>query len=261
MLQQSKRHTTILALLSALATIILFPPIACGADQNTEITLSTSEEGWPPYIITTDEGPNNHGIMVDVMREITSTPDKTVVLAHFPEKRCQLLLKEGHVDAMPKAKEWVEDPSLFYWTDSVISSSDVLVSRRGECPPAKPEALTGKTIGVVLGYHYPTLAPLFKDGIIKRHDAHNTTNLMRMVKRGHIDIAVTNRHVAEWIIKNNDDMSAVEFSFSNRPIASAPYRFAFTKTWPCEKFIQLFNMELEAMKMDGRLQAIVKKYK
>lgn len=261
-------NPTTLAVLLVLTTFMLGGtplPESQASDADTagkSIRLAAPPEGWPPFvIINPDNVQHSTGIMVDVMREAGRNRGWQVTFNTFPEKRSRRMLEEGNIDAYPKAKEWVKKPGIYRWTDPVVISSDVLVFRADLFPPAGPPKLRDLSVGVVHGYVYPTLAPLFQSGVLKRYSATGTEQLLRMVQRGHIDVAVTNRFVAEWIIKNNDDLDSKFLRFTETPIDSAPYRFAFTKTWDTGPLVDQFNRELEKLKKSGRLEQIFNKYK
>lgn len=249
-------------LFSALAAALLvWCAIPAAADELKELTICSPKEGWPPFIIPEDELGQERGIMIDVLREAASRNGYTIKIVHLPEKRAQMVLKEGGVDAHPKAMEWVDNPDDFNWTDPIVESTDVVIIRRHNERSEVPRTLTGFNLGVMLGYVYPALEEYFQDGSIKRRDARTTESLLRMVLRDHVDAAVTNQHVANWIIHNNDDLSHDDFVVGDKPIDSAPYRFAFTKAWYSLEFIKLFNRELKIMKKDGTFETILNRYK
>ena len=98
------------------------------AERYGTITLSVPPQGWPPYVIQNESDEKPEGILADVLREIALAEGYELRLVFYPEKRGHMLLQEGRVDVIPKAMEWVEDPSTFLWTDPVIDSADVVVS-------------------------------------------------------------------------------------------------------------------------------------
>ncbi|QGY40660.1 transporter substrate-binding domain-containing protein [Pseudodesulfovibrio cashew] len=240
----------------------LFGPGALSAFAEKEkIILAVPQTGWPPYVIPADNQGGDRGIMIDIMREVTRRDGRELTLVHLPEKRALMQLREGTVDALPKAMEWVDDPESFRWTTPVTSSSDYILFRKEWRLFTTPNAMTGLNVGTILGYTYPTLEDRFRDGSILRRNANSTESLMRMLQRGHVDVAVANKIVAEWIIRNNDDLGKDDFRFSEKPIHTAPYRFAFTKTWDCREFIKTFDREFETMRKDGSLKAILEQYR
>lgn len=239
-------------------SFLLAPARGLCADQT--LIIGAPPEGWPPFTIAQDS-PLGYGIMTEVLTQICTAHGLEVTMAYFPEKRSRMMLLKGEIHAYPKAREWVSRPEDFDWTDPIVTSSDVLVFSRHRFPEGAPESIRGFTVGAILGFNYPPLQPMFDNKTITRSDAKSTESLMRMLLRGHIDVAVTNRYVAEWIIGNNADMTADDYIITETPIGSAPYRFAFTKARDYSRVIDIFNRELAAMKQDGRLQAIIEKYK
>lgn len=264
----SSKHLDLHIFLFALLTLFVIISTQRASAEGTTSTpeyrliVAAPQEGWPPFIIIDpNDVQQSKGIMFDVMREAARNEGWDIQFATFPEMRSQMMLQEGKIDAYPKAREWVETPGVFRWTDPIITSSDVLVFRNGHFPESGPAKLRDLDVGVVHGYAYPTLDPLFQSGVLKRHSATSTEQLLRMVQRGHIDVAVTNRHVAEWIIRNSKTLNPDALLFTKTPLDSAPYRFAFTKAWDSNPCIDSFNRELEAMKKDGRFDEIINRYK
>lgn len=227
--------------------------------RGDSIIMAVPAKGWPPYIVT-EKKP--HGIMVDVMRQIAATADVKLECATYPDMRALIRLRDGRVDAYPKSREWVVDPDNYLWTDPVLDSQDVLIFRKGNIWNFdQPHQRDGKRIGCVLGYRYPGLEPLFTSQTIKRASAPDSRTMLRMLSRRRTDAAVINKNVAIWRMNTTPDLRAEDFVFSDKPLASAPYAFAFTRTREWTAFIAHFNRELAAMKKDGRLRAILNKYR
>lgn len=223
------------------------------------LIVGTPPEGWPPFIIPDGEE-GMLGIMGDVITVIAKKAGMTIQFEFLPEKRLQLYLKDGTIDAYPKAMEWVPDPTFYRWTDDILDVSDIVITQKVSTKSSIPATLLGLNVGVVHGYTYPKLEDSFQDGSIRRHNANSTENLLCMLDHGHVDAILTNPIVANWIIRQTPTLERDRFLYSTTPLDSAPYRFAFTKGWNSQPFINFFNAELKAMKKDGRLQAIINKY-
>lgn len=231
-------------------------------DIPNTLVMGSPPKGWPPFSIVGEHPHPHKGIMIDVIKEITARLGYNLKFAFFPEKRNRMMLAEGKIHAYAKAMEWVEDPSVFLWSDPIVTSVDILISRaNAPVQFTSIHELARRSIGSVYGFSYPALDEAFASGTIHHHTSKDTESILRMVQRGHIDGAVTNRHVAEWIIRNQPDMTLSEFVFSSTPIGSAPYRFAFCNTPKWMRFLADFNRELASMKEDGRLQSILERYK
>ena len=226
------------------------------------LVFASPKTGWPPFIITTKNASCCRGIMPDVLTEICTALEYDMAVEYYPEKRCQMLLAEGRIDVFPKSPKWVDDPSAFLWTEPVLNVSDVIVYPR-ESPVrfSTPHDLEGLNIGTIHGFIYPTLTPFFERDIIHRHNTFSTRSLMYMLVRGHVDGVVTSRQVAKWIIKEEADLTAEQFGCSETAVDSAPYGFAFARGKGWEPFIETFNRELKAMRRDGRLEAILNRYR
>jgi polar amino acid transport system substrate-binding protein len=245
----------LLLALAATCFLIAGPAIA----KDDSMVMAIPAKGWPPYIIA-EKTPR--GIMVDVMRQIAATANLEIQFINYPDKRALMRLCDGTVDAYPKSRDWVTAPDEFLWTDPVLESQDLLLFRKGEkWDFDRPQEGSGEKIGCVLGYRYPVLKPFFASDKIKRVNAPNSRSMLLMLSRGRTDAAVVNKNVALWLMEDTFELSGNDFEFADHPLETAPYAFAFTQKKEWKPFIAHFNRELAAMKKDGRLQAILDKYR
>lgn len=241
--------------------LVLCPLMASGMDHSNTIVLGSPPHGWPPYIMPESMPGPGKGIMPEILRTVAEEHGYTVKMAYYPEKRGRLMLRNGTIDAYCNSKKWMQHPDSYRWTTKVITSEDVIVcSKKHPLLFESPEDLHGKDIGVVLGFSYPTLETQFKKHTIHRHYAPSTEHLLQMVSRGHIDGVVTNRIVANWILHTNQTFHANDFHISDATVDSAPYGFVFSNSRNWSDFISIFNKELNAMREDGRLAAILAQY-
>ncbi len=234
-------------------------PAAHATPGNKEIIVGFNNVSWPPYLV---EEPNGkiHGIMIDVMKAIASKHGLSVKITPLPEKRAIRGMAGGDIDAYTKAKEWVDDPNAYLWTDPVLDSTDVLIFPKDRPIHFEtPDDLKGKKIGAILGYRYPLLVPYFADGRINRDDVKKDSLMLAKLLKGRDDAAIINKHVALWVIRQNPEFKG-KFAFSEKPVGTAGCRFMFTPKQSWGPFIEIFNKELAAMKGDGRLEAIIRKY-
>jgi ABC-type amino acid transport substrate-binding protein len=117
-----------------------FIPAAHATPENKEIIVGFNNVAWPPYLLKETNG-KIHGIMIDVMKEIASKHGFSVKITPLPEKRAIRGIAGGDIDAYSKAKEWVENPEAYLWTDPVVDSTDVLIF-----PKDRPVDLRRRTI-------------------------------------------------------------------------------------------------------------------
>jgi len=248
--------------ISGLAIILcIFNSFAFGSPQNKTITISYPKAGWAPYLLVNDN--NNKGIMIDVLSIITDQLGYKLLIQPLPTKRTSMYLEIGGADCRPKAREWVDNPDEYYWTDSIVTSEDIFIFRKGDFAninTAKDiEQSNIKVVGTILGYKYPSLETVFSTGKVSRHDIKSTPLLIHFLNLKRADVIISNKFVAEWVIKNDKRLTSNMFRFSP-PIAAAEFRFQCSNNHDWKPFILQFNKELAKMRADGRLQEILDKY-
>ena len=248
----------LMIVLAAAPAAQISPAPAAAAEA---ITLTTPPNGWEPFINAPDRQSGHGGILVDVFRAIVEQLGYDCRLVSNPEKQGLMMVRQGRVDAAPKAEEWVSGPDRYLWTDPIVTSTDTVVSRTTTpVAYAVPDDLKGRTVGVVTGFKYPSLTPLIDSGAVRAVRATTVEELLILLMQGRIDCAVANGPVAKWVIKRRGDINPENVVFSRKPLDTAPLRFAFTGGDKWKPFIKRFNAELAAMRQDGRMAAILNHY-
>lgn len=228
--------------------------------QNKEIKINIGEHGWPPYLIAKHIG-SNKGIMLDVLSIIAKSEGYKVTILRLPSKRGSMMLDKGLIDVRAKAKKWVKDPDKYFWTDAIVNSTDLLIYKKAlPLRFSKISDLYNRKIGAHRGYIYPILEKKFNNNSIIRVDANSIEKMLKMLINNRTDAAIVNKYVALYTIKKNQKYKN-KFKFSKMKIGEEGYRFMFTSWYKWKPFIDKFNEELKKMKKDGRLKAIIEKYK
>ncbi|MBT6447353.1 MAG: transporter substrate-binding domain-containing protein, partial [Flavobacteriaceae bacterium] len=126
------------------------------------IVFNTTPKGYPPYMIK-EAGKKESGIMVEVLQIIATKHGYILETKGVPTKRVEKLLKIGDLDATARAKEWVNNPENYEFTDVIVRARDVLFSlKKTPITFRSIEDLFDKDIGTHLGYKYPMLKTYFK---------------------------------------------------------------------------------------------------
>lgn len=225
------------------------------------LILGSPEEGWPPYHIP-DPGDDRSGIMPDILTQAAAALGLPVVVRRYPDKRCMKMLEEGTIDAYTKAYEWVEEPERFAWSRGVVLSEDMILLRAGgTLRYSRPSDLRGLRVGTVLGYGYPRLEALFAGGGVLRDDAPGVVFMLRKLAGGRTDAAVSNRLVAQWVMRNDPALAARGLVFADTPLDCAWFRYVFTRVRDWGPTIAGIDAEIERMRRDGRLDAILARYR
>ena len=215
----------------------------------------------PPYYIAGSKDRNN-GILMDVLRAVTGPLDCTVTTMRLPDKRGWYMLTHGGVDVYATAKEWIEAPDQFLWTDPFMANEDVLVYRAGSPQSyTGPESLYGKAVACIKGFVYPTLEDSFGPNRITRIDATSPEAMLELLLRGRADAVVINRTEIQWLFRTRQDLEPHRFRIDPQPVARAFFRFLFPRDRGWEPMVEQFNRRLETMRKDGSLKALLGRYK
>lgn len=255
-----KNRTSRLAPLFVSALLVLASPFVSAngnTDQFRVFHFNISPNGYPPYLIVDGNEPS--GIMWDVVATICQRLGYGVKPEQIPRKRVDQMLLEGYIDGTPRAREWVENPERFLFTDPVVDIEEVFFVP-GSTPfsYSSPEDLISKTIVTHLGYRYPPLEPYFEDGKIRRFDVSRDRDMFTFVLHGErFDAAVADKLVGKWILRNEGLQK--QFSITSESISNYGFRLMLRKDW--QAFANDFNAELARMKANGELDAILANYR
>ncbi|WP_375193773.1 substrate-binding periplasmic protein [Marinobacter sp.] len=255
-----KNRTSRLALLFVSAFLFLASPFVSAVgntDQSRVFHFNISPNGYPPYLIV--DGSEPSGIMWDVVTTICKRLGYGIKPEQIPRKRVDQMLLEGYIDGTPRAREWVENPERFLFTDPVVDIEEVFFVP-GPTPfsYSSPEDLLSKTIVTHLGYRYPPLEPYFEDGRIRRFDVSRDRDMFTFVLHGQrFDAAVADKLVGRWILRNEGLQK--QFSITSESISNYGFRLMLRKDW--QAFANDFNAELARMKANGELDAILANYR
>ena len=91
------------------------------------IKMSVTATGYPPFLFNQKQR-EGQGLLVDVMRHIASRHGYIVKTVELPQKRAEIQLKLGKIDAHPTAREWVRHPENYIFTDAIVPVEDALYS-------------------------------------------------------------------------------------------------------------------------------------
>ncbi|MBR9869650.1 MAG: amino acid ABC transporter substrate-binding protein [Gammaproteobacteria bacterium] len=226
-------------------------------DTGKSLRLNISPHGYPPYLIVEGETPS--GILWDVMTTIAPRLGYELIPRKIPRKRVDNMLLDGYIDGTFRAIEWTEKPENYLFTQAVVNVEEVLFfNRESATDYSHPSDLFGHTVVAHLGYKYPSLAPYFEQGKIKRFNVSSDKDLFRYVLLGdRFDAALADRLVGQWILRNEGLTN--QFRSSTGNISQYGYRLMLRKDWA--EFAQGFNRELAAMRENGELDAILANYR
>ena len=218
------------------------------------IIFNMSENGYPPFMIN-NKPPS--GIIYDVLQIILAKHGYDIKTAKIPKNRELGFLRSGKLDAQAIAKEWVEEPNKYEFSDPILKVRNVIISSvDNPVIFTKIEDLIGKKSVTHLGYKYPPLTRYFKNGLIERNDTVNETAMLAMIQSQRADFTIVNDYVGAWIIQKQNWSG--QFVISKKDVTNYDYRIMFSKKW--KLLVSEFNKELAILKENGTFEKIVQKY-
>jgi len=235
--------------------------LASGTPGKNGMVMLIAYADVPPYYIA-DSKDQNNGILMDVLRAVTRPLNRTVTFRRLPDKRGWDMLEHGGVDLYASAREWVDDPDRFLWTNPLMTNEDVLVYRVGSpLIYSGAESLFGKTVACIKGFVYPALQAHFGPGAIERIDTTSPEAMLELLTLGRADAALVNHTEIRWILRTQNDLKRHRFRIDPHPVDRAFYRFLFPKGRGWKPMVGQFNRRLQTMREDGSLKAILGRYR
>lgn len=231
---------------------------------NLPVRLATLE--WPPYV---GSGLPDQGYAAVVVRAVFEEQGLPVQIDFYPWTRGLYLVASGEVDGLMPAYLQPSRFDRFQFSDPFPGGPLVMYKRRGDDlafaadPGVDPEAalrgLSGKRVGVVRGYlNTPELDAA---DYLDREEVNDDAAVLRELVDGQVDLAVIDLRVAEYLIRNHypDYAELIEPMFP--VLRDFPLHVAFSrKSRRTEAIVTAFNRGLEAMRADGRLEALHQHY-
>lgn len=237
-------------LCAALAGLFLNGQIATAQELN----LAATE--WPPFYGS--DLPDN-GFMTEIVVEAFSRAGFDTDVAFLPWKRAFEGSRDGKYDALFTMWYREEREEFFLFSDPLPSNELVFLVRAGEAGTFEGyDALKGKTIGVVRGYAAP---PGFEDAKLKVSEARDDEENLRKLLRGRVDMALTDRIVAQHIINTKLTSEAENFGWMEPPVhVDVQYMVVPKAIDNSAELMDSFNASLAEMTSDGTLKSIMGKH-
>jgi len=229
--------------------------------EQGKVIFAFPEIGYPPYLIHGDI--NQNGIVYDIFETVANSIGYEVIKLKYPEKRIELMLARGQIDAHPSAQAWVEAPGQFAWTDPIIIVQDNLVYRKDNPPPGTTvAALIGMSLAAMRNFRYPSLESPFANGKIRRYDTRSFESILKLVAKKRAAAGILDQYVGNWTLQNKEiDIKIDDLAFSETGFDPVGFRVRFTPSKDWAPFLEKFNTELEKFKKTETYQKILIRYK
>ncbi|MYM88314.1 transporter substrate-binding domain-containing protein [Rugamonas sp. FT82W] len=124
-------------------------------------------------------------------------------LVYLPRKRLQLQVERNELDGIVigMMPHWFNDVAekKYLWTAAFGTDRYVIVLPAGL--PFNPGTLTGRTVGLVLGYSYPELDGWIRQQGLVRNDAPSDEHSLEKLRVGRVDSVIAAQSVVRYYMK------------------------------------------------------------
>jgi hypothetical protein len=176
--------------------LLLFLARVAGAAEPKTITFAVLDTCSKPFCDIRQQGERQElagGIMKEWYEAIAAELGRQPRMLLLPRKRMEDPKVERLFDLdCFLAPQWVADPSRYDWLLTFLTIEDRLVSLPAMPPVHGLDDLAGKRIGIIHGYSYPLLDPLFTAGRAIREEAGNDDSEISKQVMGRADYSVIN---------------------------------------------------------------------
>lgn len=159
-------------------------------------------ETWAMPFALVDKGRLSGGILYELMLRVAHHAGAEPQFVLLPNKRVDAALAEGAVDLhCLLSPKWfpAPGPAAERWSVPLLHMDDQLLAAPGGLADGFDlSSARGQSVGVVLGYRYPMLEPLFASRQLVREEAVSQQQVLEKLARSRSDFGVANNFVAAW---------------------------------------------------------------
>lgn len=158
---------------------------------------------WRPFSYQDEQG-QLRGISTDIARRVLQLAEIDAQFVSYPVNRLQVMLSKGELDLnYADSTQWNSPADLqrFAFSKPYMNVREHLYVLKGSPLANTPvDKLNGQTIGVVRGYTYRTMDPLFADKRLARLETSEDPALLKLLQAGRVDAVAMVDDLFEYLI-------------------------------------------------------------
>jgi len=185
-----------------LCACLLLLCLGAAAQAAEQIRFALGQAWAPPFSLVQD-GELRGGLLYELMEQIAREAKAEAVYIPLPPRRVDAALAEGKIDmhCFVSPRWFAKVPPAARWSLPLLALDDVLLAGPTFAGPLKNgqvdlEAARQLSLGVVVDYHYPSLAPWLAKGHLQADEAPTQESVLEKLLRGRTALAVANRYTA-----------------------------------------------------------------
>lgn len=232
---------------------LLFLSVPASATQ----TLVAASDFWPPFI---DSNNPTDGLSMEIVRAAYKTQGYDIKIVYLPWARAEQGADSGVYDLLPDV--WYTEArakTLLYSTAYLTNTVKFIKVKGDPFEYNGLESLKGKVIGTIREYNYGDA--FLNDSSFVREEVDSFIANIKKLLHKRIDLTLEDELVCKVAILQNDPTMLDKIEFSKNPLSFNPLHIASGLKNPRHKeIIAAFNKGLDAIKVNGIYDAILKKY-
>ncbi|MFC3532742.1 substrate-binding periplasmic protein [Vogesella facilis] len=241
------------------STLVLALMFAAGAGQAAELRIGVAESDAPPIVVLNAARELAPSLSYDLGIALAA---ELATGAHFyllSRNRVEPAVESSAVDIVCNANPtWFGNASRLGWTRDVYPQIErVVTSNTLPRQVATLQDLAGLRIGVIRGYHYPTLQPLWQDGEAMRVDHPRLDSSLKALGLGAVDATITSElELAGWA-RNN---AAAAQRIKVQPWLVSSHQTYCAVAPKARYSVAQLNRAIAALERNGEVQRILQRY-
>jgi len=220
--------------------------------------LKVGVDSYPPYYF--EQQGKMRGAMIEIAQHIASKLGHTLVFKKYPWPRIQAQLRYGGIDMVMLYFKTQERDIYAVYTDTPhLYDSSYLVTRKNAEVDYDGDLSTLKNyrFGNIRGYSHGIKYD--SDVMLSKHKATDEKQLIRMLLKGRIDIAVGNKAVMTLHAESYGVLNQIDFL--SPAIDRTPAFFAFSRQVSDSKQLAAqFSIAVKQLIATEQYQQILEKY-
>lgn len=205
-----------------------------------------------PQLFFDIDGKPVKGILFDITHAIAKQLDVKLEMLPIPRKRIEQSLQKNIIDMHCVANPKWYKPDTFQWSSVLYKNPDVLINRKGITSLADLSKYNHLKIGTILGYSYPELTIYFNNNNLLPVSSLSPAESYRKYRKNKVSGFISASIEASYLLKELEDFVI--------PLNNNDIYCVYSPSMD-EKTVQRINNAINTLKANGKIEAILSKYK
>ncbi len=232
----------------------------CASAMATEVVTVAAEDDWAPYSAMRADRSGPEGLAPALVKAAFKTQDVEVRFEVVPFSRCLHYAEKGSVVGCFDTTRTEANKDRFYWHPTPLFQEELAIFGRADAPAREltQEDLEGQTVGVTIGYTYPT--GFMQNPRIFKLSASSDGNLVKMLVAKRVNYILLNTMPGYYRIKSDPALKGLIKRVG--AIRMDSFWVSFSRTHPDGKRMsEVFEKGLQAIKANGDYDRMMRAFK